>query len=244
MVKQGQYLGGVRSLKTLKDRCHVDSVTGCWHFRLPGSGKKPPAGKTAQVSVHGIGQMTVARAAFMLANGRQVRDGYRAIRTCDSYDCAFHGHIAEVKASEAWLIAFSLGKIDRAKHRIAAIKNARSGSAKLTEELAEWARESPQTCDEAAHGLMVSKSRVISIRAGKGWALGAGSTAAALNPYAGRPQRSRNQITAPTGPCDRGELQIVESACASPHADHRLGDDQVDVKAIEACRPDAGAGTS
>lgn len=87
----GTYLGGIRHLHDLRDRCYVDPA-GCWHLRTA-RGRPMPKGSRHVIWVYEKGCVSVPKAAMELA-GRSVPNGHVAYRTCTSYDCANPEHMS------------------------------------------------------------------------------------------------------------------------------------------------------
>lgn len=88
-VKEGQYLGRIRSVEELRQRCFVDESTGCWHYR----------GRCDSVFVQLADGTKVSRrlrrVAYIVANGFKNLSGkYKVYATanCHSEDCANPAH--------------------------------------------------------------------------------------------------------------------------------------------------------
>lgn len=66
-MKRGRYMGGVRTLEDLRQRCHIDADTGCWLWGMGTSNGRPcvsillPDGRKSSVSA--------LRAAFAFSRG-------------------------------------------------------------------------------------------------------------------------------------------------------------------------------
>ena len=110
--EHGAYLGGIRCIEDIRQRCVMDDETGCWHLRTARGRVFPKGdGRTQRIWVHGRGAVSATRAVWELAHGHQMQAGRRAMRTCDSYDCANPAHISALRESQA--MALQAGK-DRA----------------------------------------------------------------------------------------------------------------------------------
>jgi hypothetical protein len=164
----GTHLGGISCIDTLRARCVVDPDTCCWHLRKA-SGAAMPRDKVHRVWVHGRGVLSATRAAWELKRGVVVERGLVVSRACKGYDCVNPAHLrCWTKAQEGEHLRRTKRLRNQAGRYIANTVNGRR-RAKLTPELAQWARESEQSIMDAAHGLGVSPSRVGYIRAGSAW---------------------------------------------------------------------------
>lgn len=100
--EHGAYLGGIRCIEDIRQRCVMDDETGCWHLRTARGRVFPKGdGRTQRIWVHGRGAVSATRAVWELAHGRPVRGDRRAVRTCESYDCANPEHIKALNESQA-----------------------------------------------------------------------------------------------------------------------------------------------
>lgn len=124
---------GVRTLADIKDRCRIDSITGCWRWALAMSDNGHHASKrTARLHVPpGVLRPTkystsASRAAWLLS-GRELRDDQVVWRTCCQDDCCAPEHLmAGTKAEEgAWM---SASGHRRGHARIAAISRRNAAS--------------------------------------------------------------------------------------------------------------------
>lgn len=91
----GRYLGGIRTLEDLRQRCFISPDTQCWHWRLCMTQNAPKVHMLApdtgkKVAVKG------RRAALWLARGRDLPAGHMAYRRhfCTSADCVNPEHSA------------------------------------------------------------------------------------------------------------------------------------------------------
>lgn len=165
--KPGAWLGSVRTLEDLLGRCVIDDITGCWHLRTP-RGRPIRTGKqTYSVNLHQRGKMPATRAAWMLSSGQPPRADQVVFRTCGCHDCVNPLHLRigarkDLVRQQQRDGAFDWTPEQRARQlRLAAKRRA------LTEEVAQWIRESPQSAATVAAAVDVPKSKVIGIRAGR-----------------------------------------------------------------------------
>lgn len=92
----GTYLGGIRTLEDLRQRCVIDADTGCWHWRLSFSQGSPrvhlqhPAAAGGRLGV----AMRGRRAALLLATGSDLLPGHFAFARacCKADDCVNPAH--------------------------------------------------------------------------------------------------------------------------------------------------------
>ena len=160
----GTRLDGIVTLHDLRDRCVVDDEEdgGCWHLR-GARGQAMPKGERHMLWMHGIGHVPATRAAWLLKNpGRELRNGWIAFRTCQSYDCVRHISAAN-RASWGKHMA-ATGK-SRTAAKTAANRLIPKHWQKLTPELKQWLLESQQSGSEAAHALGITQGRANCIRA-------------------------------------------------------------------------------
>jgi len=163
---KGTRLDGIVTLEDLRARCVVDDEEdgGCWHLR-GARGQAMPKGDRHMVWLHGIGHATATRAAWMLRNpGKQLRNGWIAFRTCQSYDCVRHVTSAN---RQTWGRHMKASGKSRTPAKTAAQLIVAQGlpHTKLTPELRAWLLESTQSGSEVAHALGITQGRANCIRA-------------------------------------------------------------------------------
>lgn len=164
----GAYLGAVRCLETLRQRCVVDDdARGCWHLRSP-RGRPLPTTRGARhtVFVHGLGPITCTRAAWLFSTGEMPPDGHIVWRKCDSYDCVNPAHL---RCSTRGDWGRKMGKLGRWRGQWARIQANRSTAAKrraLTPEQEQLVMNSPLSSAELARQLGVNPARVADLRRG------------------------------------------------------------------------------
>jgi hypothetical protein len=158
--QHGTYLGAVRDLESLRGRCVVEG--DCWHFKSS-RGRPMEPGKRHPVWVHGVGLMTVTRAAWTLRTGQKIPRGRVVSRTCDSYDCANPYHMRCWKKADEGEFYRRTGRGLSVRKTIA--NRRQKGNSKLSQEVRRWVIESPQSGVDIAHAVGVSQSRANGIRA-------------------------------------------------------------------------------
>lgn len=92
-TKNGDDLGGIRNVLRLRDRCHVDHETECWHWRLAISQGSPSVAIVHPVSGQRV-KMRGRRAALTLKLGKDLPAGHSAYAAmcCKSLDCVNPDH--------------------------------------------------------------------------------------------------------------------------------------------------------
>lgn len=163
-IPPGTYLGSIRDLATLQERCVIDEDTGCWHMRDP-RGRPMPRNLQHVVWVYGMGQMTATRAAWSLA-GHEAPKGYRVFRTCPSYDCVCPDHLRCGTGKQHGATMRRLGVLRGDPRRALINRRNRARATVVTPELRIWIVESDQSCAAIAHSIGVSQSCVSAIRRG------------------------------------------------------------------------------
>lgn len=171
-MKAGSYIDAVRDVESLMGRCYIDPDTACWHFRGANGQKfRYVPGQPLQVFVHQLQRKTtLKRAAWMLSGKPEVPKTHRLVMSCLCWDCANPAHVRQVTAQTHTRILAAAGAFKTPAKVAAARRNARSRSRTvLTPELAQWARESPQTQADIGHALGIRQNRVSDIVRGKTW---------------------------------------------------------------------------
>lgn len=168
----GTYLGGIRDLETLHARCRIDPDTGCWHLLdSRGQALRQKVGEVPAIHVHGFGRRSARRAAIELGAGSPLPRG-ATVGICDrSWDCVRPAHLPVFATRKQH--GEHLAASGRAR-TLARVSGGRRGArnrpgAKLTAELAQWVRESPQSQMEVAYAVGIGQSTVSEIRLGRLW---------------------------------------------------------------------------
>jgi hypothetical protein len=97
---EGAYLGSIRTIADVRERCVIDADSGCWHLRTAHGRPQDPK-RVQRLWIFGKGAVSATRAVWELSRERQILKGRRAVRMCDSYDCANPKHIKALTHSEA-----------------------------------------------------------------------------------------------------------------------------------------------
>lgn len=171
-IKAGTYLGGVRDLEDLRQRCRIDADTGCWVWGLSAGHGVP-----AVVLLMPDGRYRShrgKRAAALLAYGFDIKPGLIAGSNgkCSNPMCVNPAHIKLMTHAEKRkeVAAANLANpVLRAKLVETGRKEARRRFAKFDMETAEAIRRESGTIKEIAARYGMSWSNVQAIRAGRYW---------------------------------------------------------------------------
>lgn len=162
-TKPGAYLGGIRNLHHLRERCCIDEDTGCWRWSLSCSSDGTPS-----VTMH-IGGRRVnqrgRRAALILAG--RMRGRLLAVPACDTHDCVNPDHAKAIAKSE---FHRRIGLSTRGS--VAAVKSGQRAIprlAKITMEQAREIRVSGEKSAVLAERYGICKSTVSAIKCGRIW---------------------------------------------------------------------------
>lgn len=166
--EHGTYLGSIRCLDTLRERCVVDKDGGdCWRLRSA-RGRLLPKGRVQRIWVHGHGHCTATRGAWLLAGRPLPTHKHMVIfRTCEQYDCVNPEHLKAGIRKTLTRQMIDTKRFDTEARRAAQLKffAARPTPTKVTPELKAWLLESTQSGVDAAHGLGVTQGRANVLRA-------------------------------------------------------------------------------
>jgi hypothetical protein len=163
--QKGAYLGGIRCVMDLRDRCYVDKDTGCWHWRLATCQNLP------KVHLHGRKHAVRGRrAAMILSLGRDLVQGEMAVAKCDSLDCVNPGHafIGTRKDHAEWMRKTGRSKSVKKQISILKARMARKKT-KLSFEIAREMRASDEPTHVLAERYGVAKSAASAARSGRSW---------------------------------------------------------------------------
>lgn len=172
MSRDGAYLGSVRNVVTLRERCVIDAETGCWCLRTARGRRQDdrPPHKPLKVHVYGRGQVQARRAAWEFQHREPPPADKVVTVSCGTSDCVRPAHLLLLTTAEMGALMRQQGRTATAAKRRAALANTRSrSSTRLTDELAQWARESPQVQADVAHALGCRQQAVSDIRRGVRW---------------------------------------------------------------------------
>lgn len=173
-MKEGTYLGGIRSVKDIRDRCKVDDETGCWIWSLSFYENAP-------------------RINFKLNGKRYSMRGRRAAQTvktgkivdpkmiCYGLDkchnsCVNPAHIKVGPKEEFGKALSKSGKLKNVPNKVAAAKKAHSVNNKLTEDQVRIIRMTDRSSRELAEEFGVHRGHIQNIRRGRYWRQGAANS--------------------------------------------------------------------
>lgn len=165
-IAPGTYLGGVRDEATLRCRCTVDPIHGCWRWNGRATRRGP---KVHLRLANGTNTLVLGRrAAAIIANGCEpLAAGMTAFQApeCPFVDCVWPNHARVGTQTEAMRTASARGCFHSPAHR-AALSALQQAARKVTpEQTLEIALGDESTAETAAkYG--ISKARVLRIRRG------------------------------------------------------------------------------
>lgn len=107
--------------------------------------------------------MSATRAVWELAHGHQMQAGRRAMRTCDSYDCANPAHISALRESQA--MALQAGRRTRARDE--QLRRLHHSRRALNAEQVRAILSSDESTRAAALRFGVSQSTIWGVRNGR-----------------------------------------------------------------------------
>lgn len=162
----GAYLGGIRTVEDMRQRCRMNEVTGCWHWGMACDGATP--------MVHYVGKDGVRRkqrgrrAALHLQRGVDLAPGQVAfaVDECRSLDCVNPSHCRSGSRDDhgEWLARSGLAKNLPAK--IAANRAIHAKRRKLQPEMVTEIRSSPLTNKQLAQKFGVTEYPIWAARNG------------------------------------------------------------------------------
>lgn len=167
-MSDGIYLGGVRSVSCLRDRCRIDEETGCWRWAYAKTDGLP--------RVHMIfdGKRitpTGRKAALMLAHGKPIQQGHVcfATRDCKHMDCVNPDHCRSSSRANWGQYLTSTGRARTPAKIATATANGRRQLAKLNWEQVREIRASDASNKDLAEAYGVTAKNVWAIRSGRIW---------------------------------------------------------------------------
>lgn len=162
---EGTYLGGVRSIADVRERCVVGHDSDCWHLRT-GHGKPLRRGSTHKLWIHARGMVSAPKAVWELHHGRPMNKDRRAVRTCESHDCANPQHIRALTHSEAQRVLVGAGSDMTPARRAQVARIARMRRRFTPEQVAEI-RHSTVSAAALARKFGCAAEQVRDVRNGK-----------------------------------------------------------------------------
>lgn len=164
----GTYLGGIRTVEDLRQRCRVDDQTGCWHWGLAIVQGMPSVHFLTPDTAKRV-KMRGRRAALYLQRGKDLPRGHVAFAQlcCHADDCVNPGHSRSGNrmAHGEWMR--KTGAISGLASKAAASLKGWDGRRKLTPEQVMEIRSSPESNRAIGKRLGVSEFCIWSVRAWK-----------------------------------------------------------------------------
>lgn len=168
-MQKSRYLGGIRTVEDLRQRCYVDPDTGCWRWRLAceqGAAKVHFVPPDRDVKLICKGR----RAALWLQRGHDVPAGHVAYRrhTCQHADCVNPAHAASGTPME-WGAERRLGPplVDPLKREQASLAAWDKRGRKVTPAMVREIRTSPDSQAVLAKRLGLSEYCIWDVRVGR-----------------------------------------------------------------------------
>jgi len=161
----GKYLGGIRDLQSVMDRCRIDEVTHCWNWsQCTGQSGGAPRGYASFPWLDTPISTTIRRAVVAYETGAALKNGWRVWSKCGNSLCCNPSHIG-YGPTEKWGEALAKSGVHKNNPRkIAANRKTVLRFRKLTEEQAMQVRESEKTCTQLAEELGVCVNTISMIR--------------------------------------------------------------------------------
>lgn len=147
---QATYYGGIRDLETLRGRCVIHGA--CWVLR---SARGRPVTRPI-IHVHGRGTIAAPRVSWEWQHGRPVPHDHDVRICCQHHplDCVRHVEAIPTVQRRAQVAGRMTAK------RLASLRAIGRKRSSLSDELIQWARESPQIQADIAHALGLSRSQI------------------------------------------------------------------------------------
>jgi hypothetical protein len=169
MSTEGRYLGGIRTIEDIRQRCRISDETGCWHW---GYCKSPEGVPRVHFVLNGVRQTQVGRrAVVMLKTGQPIPRGHVAFptRDCHAMDCLNPEHCRSgTRANYGQFMKFS-GRSRSPAKRAAALRTIRDKLSKLNWQDVRSIRASDEPADVLAERYKVGRRHIFSIKAGRCW---------------------------------------------------------------------------
>lgn len=166
---EGRYLGGIRDLRGLQDRCYVDPDTGCWRWRMCFAQGAACAHVVSPVDGKRH-TLRGPRAAWILKHKSNPPKGYTVWAACWQRDCCNPNHMRCTTQVERGRAIAEAGKLKGLPGRVAInTRICREKLAKLDPEKVREIRGSSGTLKEIARRYGISVGHASKIRRGKAW---------------------------------------------------------------------------
>lgn len=167
---RGAWLGAVRTLEDLMQRCYVDPDSGCWHWRMAIYDGAP---RVYLWRADGSRMITRGRrAALYLRHGKNLPRGHVAYakHTCRSHDCVNPDHCTSGSRARWGKVIAESGVLKGSPAKVAANAVLNKARRALSDEQVRHVRASEETHTELAKRLGVSASLIADIRRGRRYA--------------------------------------------------------------------------
>jgi hypothetical protein len=164
---EGAYLGGIRTVEDLRQRCRVDEDTGCWHWGLAMVQGHPKV----HFVMDGVRTSTRGRRASLLLAGKVILKGHVVfpVRKCHADDCMNPDHARSGSRANHGQYLKASGRAKTPAKQAAARMVSKTFRATINEEKAQAIRESTKSTYELAREYGIAQSAIWSIKAGRAW---------------------------------------------------------------------------
>lgn len=153
-MNKGHYMGGIRSLSDLKDRCRVCDETGCWLWAQCMTNGAPKVWLTDK---QGTTSMRGRRAAISLLNGERLPSNLTTFPAacCKSSECVNPEHVRVGDRKKAGAALAKSGRLKGVPTKTIAAKKTAAKLRKLTDEAVADIRSSGDSLAvlSARHGV-------------------------------------------------------------------------------------------
>jgi hypothetical protein len=161
--KKGYDLGGMTSIQRLKDRCVIDSETGCWNY----NGRRSPTDKSQSLWIPALQKtLSLGAAVGYLTTGKTNTPGRMWAPMCGNRFCGNPEHRKDVQAGELPRILAKHGRYDSPELSLK-ISRTMCKSSRWSDADIDAIRTSDKTLKELAAEYSMSLSHVSRIRQGR-----------------------------------------------------------------------------
>lgn len=164
-MKGGMYLGGIRDIEDLRQRCRVCDETGCWHWGLAIVQGVP----SVHFVLNGKRMKQRGRRAAILLSGRSIPKGHVVFAKdiCKSDDCVNPDHSRSGNRNASGAALAASGKVKGLPTKIKASRESWKKRKKITEEMAVEIRASDESAYKLSKRLGISTYAIWACKVGR-----------------------------------------------------------------------------